>query len=983
MSGRPRRIFISYRREDSEAYAGWLATTLRRGSTDEVFLDVDKISLGEDFTSRLQHEIAQCDVVLVLIGPRWLEVVDESGRARIFDDLDWVHLEVRTALERDVPVVPLLLSQARMPRPEQLPPALSALARRHGTVLRADRWEADVEDLQAALPRPAPPPLPQLPSQVLWTEVTGVPLAGGQADVGHVLERWRKGGDLIVPLGRHEKGTASFDLMADGPHALIAGTTGSGKTELLRTLVASLALGNSPEEVTFLLVDLWGGAFGDCERLPHVAGVLRRLDASMVERAGAGLLGELRRREAVLASAGAAHVEDYRRRRSADDGPLPRLVVVVDEFASVAAEQPHFMDVLVEVGQRGRSLGVHLVLGTQRPRGVLTDVIRASTNLRIGLRMNDEHDSLEVLGTAEAAVQHAQAPPGRAFLRSGQAAVVPFQTALVDARRPGGSDLALLVEACHTATQLLDLTIPGSLWVEPLPSMVLLDDLPVDDDPDAPTDDLLPLPYGLLDLVLEQRRAVLALDLNTSAHLLVVGARGSGRTTALRTLAASAAKHAAAADVHIYALEPGGHALSDLRSLPHVAAVVQGDDLDLGARVLEWLVEEVERRAATLARIGARDLREQRAAAPPPERLPRLLLLVDGLDGLVERYEARDAGRSMDYLRRLLRDGPTAGVHAVVTSSVRGIGGALGRLLDGQRLALHLDEADSMSLGLQRLQQADPPVPGRGWLMGPSPKQVQVAALTASPMAEDQRAALRQLAEAVAANPAHAPYRFAPLPRVVPQDALPPPPGPLDVPLGLSGDDPQPYVVHLAEEPAFSITGPRRSGRSTALVLFARALASGGHRAVGIAPLPSPLRAEKSLSTCLTSDGDAGRLLDLLAAGDCVLLIDDAEQLRGTELGTVLEVAAPGSAAARAAANIFVAAADADGWAAGFSGFIATMRKARTGVVLSPQGFSDGELLGARIPRSAIGLPVVPGRGWISASGRLQAVQLALPSAAS
>ena len=215
---------------------------------------------------------------------------------------------------------------------------------------------------------------------------------------------------LAVPLGIGPDGPVVVDLVADGPHALVAGTTGAGKSELLRTWVVALAATHPPTALTFVLVDYKGGsAFDACARLPHVTGVVTDLDPGLGERLLVGLRAEVREREAALRAAGANDLRDV------PSGP-PRLVVVVDEFATLAAELPDFLGALVDVARRGRSLGLHLVLATQRPAGAVSDDIRANTALRLCLRTLDTADSQDVLGTADAADLPA---PGRAWLRRG------------------------------------------------------------------------------------------------------------------------------------------------------------------------------------------------------------------------------------------------------------------------------------------------------------------------------------------------------------------------------------------------------------------------------------------------------------------------------------------------------------------------------------------------------------------------------------
>ncbi|GGL04085.1 cell division protein FtsK [Sphaerisporangium melleum] len=258
-----------------------------------------------------------------------------------------------------------------------------------------------------------------------------------------LLERWRRRpASTEFLLGTGYEGPLALDLVRDGPHGLVAGTTGSGKSELLQSFVASLATVNRPDELTFVLVDYKGGsAFRDCAELPHTLGMVTDLDAHLVTRALESLSAELRRRERILADVGAKDHPEYRAKRAADPSlpPLPRLLLVIDEFATLVREVPDFVPGLIGIAQRGRSLGIHLVLATQRPAGAVTGDIRANTNLRIALRVTDATESQDIIDTTEA-VHISPSTPGRALVRTGHRSAVPFQGAWVGAERPG--DLA-------------------------------------------------------------------------------------------------------------------------------------------------------------------------------------------------------------------------------------------------------------------------------------------------------------------------------------------------------------------------------------------------------------------------------------------------------------------------------------------------------------------------------------------------------------
>ena len=248
-------------------------------------------------------------------------------------------------------------------------------------------------------------------------------------DPAVVADAWRRSGSTVrAPIGAAANRPLDIDLVTDGPHGLLAGTTGAGKSELLRTMVVSLAARVDPEHLNYVLVDYKGGsAFDACSALPHVVGVVTDLDEHLARRALTCLEAELRHRERVLREVGAQDLPSY---LAADhQEPLPRLLIVIDEFAAMAKELPEFMEALVDIAARGRSLGVHLLLATQRPAGVIKDNIRANSNLRLSLRVQSTTDSKDVIGDA-AAANLPRSLPGRGYVRFGPSELVPFQTAL-------------------------------------------------------------------------------------------------------------------------------------------------------------------------------------------------------------------------------------------------------------------------------------------------------------------------------------------------------------------------------------------------------------------------------------------------------------------------------------------------------------------------------------------------------------------------
>ena len=421
----------------------------------------------------------------------------------------------------------------------------------------------------------------------------------GDVDAAGVAAGWKENGSsTLALLGVSSTGPLRIDLAVDGPHALVAGTTGAGKSELLQTMVCSLALANRPDELTFLLVDYKGGAaFRGCAALPHVVGVVTDLDRHLTARALTSLTAELRRRERWFAEAGAGSVEEYRRARAArpELPSVPRLVIAIDEFRVLAEELPDFVQGLVRLAAVGRSLGVHLVLSTQRPGGIVSPDIRANVSLRIALRVRDRTDSVDVLDDPDAASIAADTP-GRATLRGASTPLTRFQSAQVTgapgpsvpltvtapgrSRRPeqhravrplarsapGSRDLERIVAAVRGATAGSGITEPASPWLPPLPDRVDPRSLGPGANPESVAESV---PVGLEDVPAEQRQTPWTWSM-TDGHLGIAGAGGSGRTSAVLTVAAQLARCVTSRDVHLYAIGPV--ALSVLTALPQVAA---------------------------------------------------------------------------------------------------------------------------------------------------------------------------------------------------------------------------------------------------------------------------------------------------------------------------------------------------------------------------------------------------------------------------
>ncbi len=491
-----------------------------------------------------------------------------------------------------------------------------------------------------------------LPSSVRFLDAAGLEPPGPV----QIQARWAAGGRTTAALiGVRADGPFIVDL-AQGPHLLVAGTTGSGKSELLQTLVSSLAVANRPDAMNFVLIDYKGGAaFRAFRSLPHTVGMLSDLDEFLVERALVSLRAELQRRKAILDRADKTNIQRYwdalPGRPGAD--PLPRLVIVVDEFAVMADTLPDQLASLIDIGRQGRSLGIHLVLATQRPAGVVTADLRSNINLRIALRVASPEDSRDVIDTVDAARIPAEGSAGRAYAWLGDGRPLAFQCARVGGRRPGArraqapvviplgwaelghaqpgaeqveagpgraaqagdplgdpagdppggevTDLSVLVDAIRSAAgdRASGQRAP---WSAPLPAVVAAAGLATRGRTDQ---DPLRLRYGLLDRPREQRQVPAVFDIAHGGHLLIAGAPQSGRSTVLRTLAGALAAQVSPAEANLYVLDGGG-ALAALSALPHCGAVVTAAEPDRVERLLGRLTAELGARTRMLAAGGLR-----------------------------------------------------------------------------------------------------------------------------------------------------------------------------------------------------------------------------------------------------------------------------------------------------------------------------------------------------------------------------------------
>lgn len=820
---------------------------------------------------------------------------------------------------------------------------------------------------------------------------------------GGPLKR-RRAGRLRALVGSAGVDAMHLDLRTQGPHALVGGTTGAGKSEFLQAWVLGMAAEYSPDRVTFLFVDYKGGsAFADCVTLPHCVGLVTDLSPHLVRRALTSLRAELHYREHLFNRKKAKDLLDLE--KSGDPESPPALVLVIDEFAALAGEVPEFVDGVVDIAQRGRSLGIHLIMATQRPAGVIKDNLRANTNLRVALRMADESDSMDVVGDKIAGTFDPSIP-GRGIAKTGPGRLTSFQSAYaggwtsdapktasvevaelrfgteqpweapggkvdtVDQTDAGPTDQTRLVTNLIAAAKLAQLPAPRRPWLDELAPVFDLAKLRQRTDTE--------LLLGVTDMPQVQRQEEVYYRPDTDGNVAVYGAGGTGKTSTLRTIAASAGITPRGGPVDVYGIDYGTGGLRMLEALPHVGSIVSGDDPERVVRLLRMLRGMIDDRSARYTAVNAGTIVDYRRIANAPDE-KRILLLVDNFPSFRAEFESTSA-RAPWYaaFQQLLVDGRSLGMHIAITADRPGsVPTSISSNIQKRIIHRMTDETSYVLLDEPADVLGASSPPGRALVDG---LETQIAIIGGKTSAAEQSKALSELGAAMERAGRLPAVPIGVLSTEIHASSLP---DSVDgkATLGVSDDTLEP--VGFEPVGAMLLAGPPASGRTNGLRAIIRATRlvepkakfyyiGNARSAIGTAPgwegtaltLEDAVDLAKELSALVSEKAPKNKIV--------IVIEQIGDFLSSAADGPLVEVIK----AVKRSDHFLIADSETSQWNSSWP-LLGEIKSARTGFLIQPDGIEGDTILKTALPRvSRAEFP--PGRGYFIARGKATRVQLPL-----
>ena len=577
-----------------------------------------------------------------------------------------------------------------------------------------------------------------------------------------------KAGEQPVYLDIHEK--------YHGPHGLVAGTTGSGKSETLQTYILSLVLNYHPHEVAFILIDYKGGGMAQSFiGLPHLAGVITNLGGNQTTRALLSINAEIKRRQRIFNEYKIKHIDAYIElyRNGEAEEPMPHLLIIADEFAELKKEQPEFVRALVSAARVGRSLGINLILATQKPSGVVDDEIWSNTRFRICLRVADKQDSNEMLKRTDAAYITGT---GRGFLQVGNDEIfdefqsgwsgapytpeIPFSDdskakamiigltgkpeAVKKKKKKKGDNvkkftqLDAMVQYAAKLAEENHIKPLRQIWLPPLPKLLYLEDMKLTWD-----EKQMKLPIGLADDPQNQRQFPVYLDFIRDGHLLICGSAGSGKTSLVQTILYGAALHYTAKQVNFYIADFSSRTMTAFAGLPHTGCIcMEGDDEKI-QQMMGFAEEELDSRKKSFSQKGMGSYRDYRESYSD---VPAIFLVIDNYPAFSDSYEQYES-----TLIQLSREGASYGIYLILTCN--NSGDIRSRILQNITKGIGLQLADRFEydsvIGMRSEILPDDRTTGRGLIKEGVPLEFQAALPVKASQGESMMLAIREKLKAL------------------------------------------------------------------------------------------------------------------------------------------------------------------------------------------------------------------------------------------
>ena len=678
----------------------------------------------------------------------------------------------------------------------------------------------------------------------------------------NVLKRWNEAqpynslaapvgvlaGEKVFYLDIHEK--------AYGPHGLVAGTTGSGKSELLQTWILSMALTFHPHDVTFVLIDYKGGGMASLlEPLPHVVGKITNIGAN-IGRSLVSLQSEIKRRQRLFDEAGVNHIDKYQRlyKSGMTKEPLPHLIIVADEFAELKKEEPDFMSGLISASRVGRSLGIHLILATQKPGGIVDDQIQSNSRFRLCLKVQDINDSREMIKRPDAA---RLTKPGRAYIRVGEDEYfdlfqsyysgAPYTVSEMSASQETEDFTVSFVEINGVRNQLIpkqnaarhtDLDelqavvkyiastardnniaeLPGP-WLPELPESLSLPELKAyGSNPVWPQ-----LPIGVFDDPKAQSQGVQYIDFAADGHHAVYGTSGTGKTTLLKTVLMGIGRSYTPNELIAYVIDAGGWSLSVFAGMPNIGGVALDREEEKIEKLQELILAEIDHRRKVFLRNAVSSLKAYREDIS--KDMPAVILVVDNIVPLFELYPDIE-----NFFITIARDGATYGIYLLYTAnSTSGVRYKIIQNVKGAVSFELTDKGDYPTI-VGRPEEILPKITGRAYFKGNPPTVFQAAIPFKNASDREANDLIRRECSAMsAAWSGPRPKAIPVMPEILTSDMM------LHafnerwmIPVGMAYDTIETLAFDLSDRYSLLVTGSMHSGKSRMLKRIIGQLSANG-----------------------------------------------------------------------------------------------------------------------------------------------------------